>query len=153
MKESYLFSESVSESHPDKMAGNLSQTHQEIPSCLGSELNLIGDFLCSLNCKTIKGDHPERVFGCLNLFDENRNGKTDAVIIDNPVQANQLILLNGKTDCFYFGLDKNGEVSTNGVFPCPKSVGTNVSVVNDRIIVILKRIVLADSFIKLLSTQ
>jgi len=57
------------------------------------------------------------------------------------------------TICFYFGIDKNGEVASNGVFPCSKSVGTNVSIVNYRIIVILKTIILADAFIKLLSNQ
>lgn len=149
MKEENLFSEPVSANHPDKMVFlDPAMNQQETLDRLRNEFPRIMGLLDSINCYyIIDGNHLTKSFGCLSLFDRVNGYKTDAIVIDNTNQINQLVLLNRKSDSVYFGINEDGKVSTHGVFPSKKVKGNNMVIVNDKLIIILKAFDAANKFL------
>ena len=132
MKKKLVFSPGSDEINPDQPCsiGHFSSK--------GNEFWLIKKDLSLFNYIEISGYYPKKTFSCLKLLDEGKGTTPDAIIIDNESQSNQFILLDRKSDCFYFGFDMDEKMTSKGVFPSKKARGTDISIVNDMFIVIVR---------------
>lgn len=132
MKKKLVFSTGSDEINPDHpfSKGNVNSK--------GNVFRTIKKYLSSLNYVEISGNSPKKTFSCLKLLDEGKGTTPDAIIIDNESQSNKFILLDRKSDYFYFGFDPDEKMKSKGVFPPKKARGTDISIVNDKIIVIVR---------------
>jgi hypothetical protein len=104
----------------------------------GNEFRLIKKYLSSLNYLEISDNFPKKTFSCLKLLEKTKGTIPDAIIINNESLSNQFILLDRTSDHFYFGFDQDEKMTSKGVFPSKKTSGTDISIVNDRFIVIVR---------------
>jgi hypothetical protein len=132
MKKKFVFSPGSDKVNPDYpfSKGNVNSK--------GNEFRLLKKYLSPLNYVEISNNSLKKTFRCLKLLDESKGTIPDAIIIDNESQSNQFILLDSTSDRFYFGLDQDEKMTSKGVFPSKKVRGTDITIVNDRFIVIVR---------------
>ena len=101
----------------------------------------IGELLYNFRLRAALVSDTHETFGCLALFNQVQ---TDAVVVANPDETNRLVLLDHKNDLFFLGISQHAHVTSKGILPASKSKGSNHVVLNDPVVLIVRRIELAE---------
>ena len=101
----------------------------------------IGELLYNFRLRAALVSDTHETFGCLALFD---HPDTDAVVVLNPNETNRMVLLDRKCDLFFLGIGHDLRVASQGILPAWKYQGNNHVLLNSPVVLIVRRIDLAE---------
>ena len=101
----------------------------------------IGELLYNFRLRAALVSDTHETFGCLALFNQVQ---TDAVVVANPDETNRLVLLDRKCDLFFLGIGHDLRVASQGILPAWKYQGNNHVLLNAPVVLIVRRIELAE---------
>ena len=101
----------------------------------------LGETLGNFRLRAAQVANATETFGCLALFDQP---DTDAVVVLNPNETNRMVLLDRKCDLFFLGIGHDLRVASQGILPAWKYQGNNHVLLNSPVVLIVRRIDLAE---------